>query len=45
MPSDEAARMLAARAEIIERLLKSAELHNLSHAELVSVGVNAVAVR
>ena len=34
--SDRAARMLAAREEIIERILKSAEAHALDDAELVA---------
>ncbi len=43
MPSDSAARMLAAREEVIERLRESAELHGLDDAQLVAVGVNAIA--
>ncbi len=43
MPSDSAARMLAAREEIIERLRKSAELHGLDDAQIVAVGVHAIA--
>lgn len=43
MPSDSAARMLAAREEIIERIRKSAELHGLDDAQIVAVGVNAIA--
>mgnify|MGYP003383379861 CR=1 FL=1 len=43
MPSDEAARMLAARAEIVERLLKSRNLHGLDDGQLVAVGVHSIA--
>ena len=43
MPSDSAVRMLAAREEIIERILKSAELHGLDDAQIVAVGVHAIA--
>jgi len=41
--SDRAARMLAAREEIIERILRSAEAHALDDAELVAAGIHAVA--
>lgn len=41
--SDRVERMLAAREEIIERILKSAEIHNLDDAELVAASIHAVA--
>lgn len=41
--SDRAARMLAAREEIIERILKSAKSHALDDAELVATCVHATA--
>ena len=42
MPSDESARLLAAREAVIERLHKSAELPGLADAELVAVGVGVL---
>jgi hypothetical protein len=41
--SDSAARMLAAREEIMARILRSAELHALSDGELVAVCIHATA--
>ena len=41
--TDAAARMLAAREEIMARILKSVELHALSDGELVAVCVHATA--
>ena len=35
--------MLAAREEVIERLHKSRELHGLDDAQIVAVGVHAIA--
>lgn len=35
--------LLAAREELIERILKSAEAHALDHAQLVAVSVHATA--
>jgi energy-converting hydrogenase Eha subunit A len=43
MPSDATSRMLAAREEIIQRIRKSAEMHALNDAQLVAVGVHAIA--
>lgn len=40
--SDRVARMLAAREEIIERILKRTELHSLDDAELVAAGIHAL---
>ncbi len=41
--TDAAARMLAAREEIMARILKSVELHALSDGELVAVCIHATA--
>jgi hypothetical protein len=43
MPADATTRMLAAREEVIARLKKSAEIHQLDEAQLVAVSVHAVA--
>jgi len=41
--SDRAMRMLAAREEIIQRILKSAEVHSLDDAELAATCIHASA--